>query len=328
MRALKQTALRLLSSGPVYASLRRVALRTTPTLILCYHTLGPDNENFDAWTVAKTAEFRRHINFLRRSFDIVSLDEALAQDKPIERPRAVITFDDGDVGLYTHLLPVVEAEAIPVTLYIATSQIETGTPYWFDRIMNALQNSEPTAVEIELERETRKWRVGPETGVARWMVMSDILETLKRAHPQERETLTQSILQQAGPARSDFTRLAPLTPKQLAALSKSPHVTIGAHSHCHNLLDQISLDEADISIRRSKQLLQGWTNQTIDHFAYPNGNHNSALQQVVRDAGFKSATILGSTLCTSLTAEPYAIPRVLVGRYDSMARLRLRFIGY
>ncbi len=327
MGALKQIALNVLSAGPVYATLRRRALRGNPTLLLCYHTLGPDAEVMDAWTVARASEFRRQIRFLQQHFDIVSLDQALNSTAPVARPRAVLTFDDGDIGLFTHLLPIVEAEALPVTIYIATAQIETGRPYWFDRIMNALQNPGATTISITADG-AKSWRVGPETGAERWRVISDILETLKLAPPSTREDLTRDILRQAGPARTEFTPLAPMSPDQVHALAQNPHITIGAHSHCHNLLDQIPLDQAETSMRRSRNLLQHWSGQPVDHFAYPNGNHNAGLQQAAERAGFRTAAALGDTLCTDLRTNPYAIPRVLVGRYDSLARLRLRFIGY
>lgn len=327
MGLLKQAAVSALSSGPAYAVLRAHALTNNPTLILCYHTLGPDDEVMDAWTVVQTRNFRQQIAVLRRHFDIVSLDQALDPAVPVSRPRVVLTFDDGDVGLFTHLLPIVDAEALPVTLYIATEQIQGGTPYWFDRIMNALQNPGSTTIRIDADGP-KTWQIGPETGVARWLVISDILETLKIVSPDLREALTFEILQQAGPSQSEATPLAPLTMDQLRELAQSPHITIGAHSHCHNLLDQIPLEEAAHSIQESRELLQGWTDQPVDHFAYPNGNQTSALQQAVKQAGFTSATALGSKLYDPLQANPYAIPRVLVGRYDSLERLRLRFIGY
>lgn len=328
MRALKTTALALLSQGPVHAVLRARMLRDAPTLVLCYHSLGPDTDTIDAWTVTRAADFRDQIALLRQWFDIVSLGEALDPAMPTSRrPRAVITFDDGDIGLFTHLLPIVKAEALPVTLYIATAQIESGQAYWFDRIMNALQNPGPTTISLDLNG-VRTWQVGPETGAARWMVISDILETLKTVSPERRERLTRTILEQAGPVQSKFTPLAPLTVGQLQELGATPHVTIGAHSHCHNLLDQIPLDQAETSIQKSRDLLQNWTGQPVDHFAYPNGNHTPELGEAVRRAGFRSATILEGTLSATTPPDPYAIPRVLVGRYDSLERLRLRFIGY
>ena len=327
MRFAKQLALSALAAGPIYAALRAVSLRQHPTLILCYHSLGPDDEVMDAWTVARVSDFCRQIAFLRRHFDIVSLDEALQTSPAPNKPRAVITFDDGDVGLFTHLLPIVEAEALPVTLFIATAQIESGQPYWFDRIMNALQNAGATTLNVDANGP-KSWTVGPDTGAARWAVISDILETLKQVQPDQREALTQSILNQAGPNTSKTTSLAPLTHAQLKTLAQNPNVTIGAHSHCHNLLDQIPPEQAEGSIRKSRALLQEWTGQPVDHFAYPNGNHSPTLHKLVQKAGFASATILGQSLCQPAQTNPYALPRVLVGRYDSLARLRLRFIGY
>ncbi|WP_170480121.1 polysaccharide deacetylase family protein [Ruegeria arenilitoris] len=327
MGILKQTAISVLSGGPVYLALRTYALRKNPTLILCYHTLGPDNEIMDAWTVARASQFRQHIRFLRQHFKIVGLDQALNPEYKEDKPRAVLTFDDGDIGLFTHLLPIIEAKGLPVTLYVATEQIETGKAYWFDRIMNALQAPGETEVTIEFSGR-RSWTVGPETGPERWAIISDILETLKQVSPERREELTQSILEQVKTQRTDFTKLEPLSRAQLEELAINPNVVIGCHSHCHNLLDQIPLDQAEESIRKSRSLLQSWTGQSIEHFAYPNGNHSPALHQIVRQAGFTSATILGQTLCQPSQDNVFALPRVLVGRYDSLKRLRLRFIGY
>ena len=61
----------------------------------------------------------------------------------------MLTFDDGEVGLHTHLLPFVEQEQVPVTVYVATGQIETGQPYWFDRVMNAMQGDGVTSVTMK-----------------------------------------------------------------------------------------------------------------------------------------------------------------------------------
>ncbi|MEX0279101.1 MAG: polysaccharide deacetylase family protein [Ruegeria sp.] len=307
-------------------TLRSVALRGKPTLILCYHTLGPDTEVMDAWTVARVSDFQQQIQVLRQHFEIVSLIDALNPILPVSKPRAVITFDDGERGLFTHLLPIVQDQELPVTVYIATAQVESGQAYWFDRIMNALQNPGVTEIRLDIDGP-RHWVVGPETGVSRWMAISDILETLKLVSPSEREELTQSVLLQAGPSKLEATPLAPLTIEQLKSLADSPLVTIGAHSHCHNLLDQISLEQADDSIRHSRALLQKWTGRSVDHFAYPNGNHNPELHRLVKAAGFASATVLGQSLCPQRQDNAFALPRVLVGRYDSLARLRLRFIG-
>ncbi len=325
MGTFKETSLWVLSSGLPYKILRSRALLGSPTTILCYHTLGSDHDKTDAWTVLRVSDFRRQVEYLRTHYDIVSLDHALSPPRPGERPRAVLTFDDGDVGLFDCLLPIVEAENLPVTIYIATAQIENGQAYWFDRIMNVLQNPGQTIIDLT-DDGLKRWSIGPETGNARWLLISDILEALKTVSPSQREILTQKVVLQAGPVRSNCAPLAPLSLSQLQALAANPWVTIGSHSHCHNLLDQIPLDDARESILRSRSLLEIWTRREICHFAYPNGNQNAPLRAAIEQMNFDSATILGMELASG-TADTFALPRIAIGRYDSLHRFKLRIAG-
>ncbi|MGB7243679.1 MAG: polysaccharide deacetylase family protein [Sulfitobacter sp.] len=324
MGLLKRTVLAGLGWPLPYKALQHRALRGSPLTILCYHTLGPDRGGPDAWTALRVSEFRQQIAFLRKDYDIVSLDQALTPAENNPRPRVVLTFDDGDIGLFTHLLPIVEAEALPVTIYVATRQIETGQPYWFDRIMNALQA--PIAMQIDLHAAGLPvWRL-PETGGAlRWQVISDVLERLKAVDPDLREDLTAQVVAQA-PVTQIGPRLGPMSLEQLKTLAACPHVTIGAHSHCHNLLDQIPLAQAQSSAAHSRDLLQKWTGRKVAHFAYPNGNHTAPLRAAMAEIGFTSATVLDMALAQK-GSDSFALSRLAVSRYDPLARFRLRLIG-
>ena len=323
--ALKRLALHGLTARPVYGLLRSRALVGDPVTILCYHTLRPDAEPLDAWIALRLGDFRAQIDALRQDYNIVSLDAALAPAPKGARPRAVLTFDDGERGLYDHLLPIIAAEDLPVTIYVATAQIETGIPYWFDRVMNALQG--PGATRIDMGAAgLGAWTVGPGRGKTRWTQIGPILEALKAAPPADRDVLADAIVAQAGAPAGGFTPLQPMTLPQLKELAARPHVTIGAHSHGHELLDQIPLPEARASIARSRELLQGWTGQPIRHFAYPNGNYTPDLTAVLADLGFASATILEDRLAQA-DAPARALPRIGVGRYDPLPRFRLRLVG-
>jgi peptidoglycan/xylan/chitin deacetylase (PgdA/CDA1 family) len=211
-----------------------------------------------------------------------------------------------------------------VTVYVATGQIESGRAYWFDRVMSALQGAGPVTLDLG-EAPPRTWTLPAEGDKARWTVMSDILETLKSLPPDRREALADRIASER-PAPAPESVLAPMTRAELAELAASPWVTIGAHSHCHNLLDQIASEAARHSVARSRALLQDWTGQPVWHFAYPNGNHTPALGKTVADLGFRSATVLGEKLAHG-DADRFALPRLAIGRYDDLTRFRLRLVG-
>jgi peptidoglycan/xylan/chitin deacetylase (PgdA/CDA1 family) len=265
---------------------------------------------------------------LRKSYEIVSLDDALemlTSEEPYKRskPSAVLTFDDGDKGLYDHLLPFLTADALPVTIYIATRQIESGEPYWFDRIMNALQAPRPVKVELD---QFGTWCFGTEEREARWDKLGRLLESLKTAAPKVREELTQTILSQASDTPKELAELRPMTVAQLREIAALKCVTIGAHSHCHNLLDQIPISEASESIMISRSKLETWIDSEVKHFAYPNGNEYMELRAILKQSGFTSGTAMDNKLAVA-GSDPFALSRIGIGRYDTLWRFRLRLLG-
>ena len=315
---IKSLATSILAQPPIWTALRRRALAGDPVTILCYHTLSPDDGGVDGWTALRASDFRAQLADLQAHYEITDLDTALSGAGQ-GRPQAVITFDDGDRGLHDHLRPILQETGVPVTLYIATEQFETGRPFWFDRVVNALQG----AVTVTLN--DRSWELPATPSKARWAVLGQVLEALKQAPPDERDRLADDVAGQ-GSAPPDAA-LGPMTKDQLRELATMPGVTIGAHTHGHELLDQIPLEAAKDSMARSRKLLQDWTGQEVRHFAYPNGNHTAGLRAAARDLGFVSATILEERLAPRGT-DPYALPRISIGRYDSRNRVRLRLAGF
>lgn len=322
---LKRAGLAMLTAAPVYGLLRARALAGNPVTILCYHTLRPDRDRLESWLALALSDFRAQIAFLRRHYDIVSLDAALDPAGAGTRPRAVLTFDDGEGAMHDLLLPLVAAEDLPVTLYVATGQIETGRAFWFDRVMNALQGEGTLWIDMR-DDGLGRWQVGPARGRQRWAQIGAILEALKTVPEDRRDALADRVVAQGGPSPDGVTPLRPLRPEELRAVAACPQVTLGAHSHGHELLDRLPVAEALASATRSRDLLQDWTGREIRHFAYPNGNYSDALMAGLAEAGFASATILEDRLAAP-DAPPMALPRIAVGRYDSLARLRLRMVG-
>jgi peptidoglycan/xylan/chitin deacetylase (PgdA/CDA1 family) len=321
----KSLARRLLSSGPWYAAACRRADEPASVLLLTYHTIGPDGEDFDAWTVVRRSDFVRQVDVLRRRFDIVSIDEAL-QPARSERPRVVLTFDDGHTGWHDELLPIVLREGLPVTLYTATSHIEDGNPYWFDRVMNAVQVSRPVALDLQGFRLGLR-RFGESTGESNWLATSSLLEAMKALDDDHRERAA-SVIERAMAAHPHrvITPLRPLSIDQLREIAVSPLVTIAAHSHDHRLLDRLPLDVARASLDRCRRKLQAWTGREVHHVAFPNGNFSSGLCAAVAELGFASAATTKAGRHRP-GDDPFALPRVFVGRYDDLPRFKLSLVG-
>jgi peptidoglycan/xylan/chitin deacetylase (PgdA/CDA1 family) len=325
VKALKTLAKRALTADAPYAALRARAWRGNPVTLLTYHTLGADDEDFDAWTVLRRSDFLAQIERLRRDYDIVALDEALA-GRATQRPQAVLTFDDGHSGWHEHLLPIVEREALPVTLYVATGHVQSGQPYWFDAVVNAVQTTEPLALDAS-DAGLGSITLNAQRGESNWLRISALLEAMKALEPEPRDVLAARIVAaSAQHRRPRFRALSPLTVAQVRELAQSRWVTIGSHSHGHQLLDRIGLTAACDSIAQSLALLAEWCGRGVTHFAYPNGNHNAALAEALPGLGLTSAVTTKQALWRR-DGSRFELPRINVGRFDDAARWRLNLLG-
>lgn len=114
---------------------RAAAIRTAqsrePVQILFYHRVADEHPN--AWTIG-TRAFARQIEWLRRRFDIVSLEEAQSRIAAghNDRPTACITFDDGYADNRRSAIPLLLKHAIPFTYFVSTNHVLGGEHFPHD----------------------------------------------------------------------------------------------------------------------------------------------------------------------------------------------------
>jgi len=160
----------------------------------------------------------------------------------------------------------------------------------------------------------------------RWSVIQSLLSDMKMVQLQKRESITAEILKSLGEKEKFQEKLQYMTPEDIHCMAASENVIFGAHSHCHNILTQIPPIEARESMFLSKQKLEEWTGKAIEYFSYPNGDYNGELAMFVEHLGFRAAFSTESSLFDG-RGSFYHVPRVSVGRYDSMAKFKSRVSG-
>ena len=91
--------------------------------ILLYHNVGRDG----AYLTTTPENFERQINFLlQNNYHIISLHDLvdnLRHKHPIKPRTVVLTFDDGFAGQYDFVFPVLRAQRIPATFFIASGLV-------------------------------------------------------------------------------------------------------------------------------------------------------------------------------------------------------------
>jgi peptidoglycan/xylan/chitin deacetylase (PgdA/CDA1 family) len=90
-------------------------------------------------------------------------------------------------------------------------------------------------------------------------------------------------------------------------------VEIGAHSHSHPQLDQISLPALREELRHSKTLLESGTGQPVHSLAYPFGYSSRRVRAEVAATGYRYAAAVANTV-GGAGADRLALPRLTIRR--------------
>ena len=117
------------------ATIDRVRPPAPGVVVLLYHRVGRRSSSevdLDA------SVFDEQMAFLAASTEVVrlgaALDELAAPERPgpppRRRPAVVVTFDDGTDDFVDVAVPILARHSIPVTMYLATSFIDEGVPFF------------------------------------------------------------------------------------------------------------------------------------------------------------------------------------------------------
>lgn len=293
-------------------------------IVLMYHELAEDNDHTDAWTIVKKSEFIRQMEYLKAHFEVVSLKEAITRKggEKLQKPLAVITFDDGYAGNKNILLPIVKSMGLPVSIFIATGATISGEIYWYDKIITAVRTTQEIALDLR-ERNLGCYSINRTTGAANWAEIQKLLMDLKELEPVERDAAVNHILELLKTyKRAPGHNIGHMTEQDITEMAGCDLITFGAHSHCHSMLPQLQPEALSESIMRSRKLLEKWTGRPVMYFAYPSGAYNEKVIDVLKACEFECSL---TTRSKPWDKEPLLeIPRIGIGRFDSFDFFKLR----
>jgi peptidoglycan/xylan/chitin deacetylase (PgdA/CDA1 family)/folate-dependent phosphoribosylglycinamide formyltransferase PurN len=123
---------RILGLGPgaVLRNFRHRRHARFPVVILYHHVITDRPHSLGM----STTQFRRHVEYLKRHYRILSLEDAVAALRTgrIGVPTVVLTFDDGHADNWLNVRAVTEPLRVPVTFFVCSHHIETGEPFAHD----------------------------------------------------------------------------------------------------------------------------------------------------------------------------------------------------
>jgi peptidoglycan/xylan/chitin deacetylase (PgdA/CDA1 family) len=250
---------------------------------------------------SSVAQLEATIALLRgRRYAFLSLDELCVElGKPRARgaPRlAALTFDDGYRDNHDVVYPLLSSLGIPFAVYVATSFPDRShVPWWYLLEERLLRQS---TFAFDHGGRSFEWRLdSPAARRAAFAGTEAVMNSLALDPPQIR-ALCDRIFGAAEVERSIESLC--LSWDMIRAMAASGLVTIGAHTVDHLRLPGLSLAAARAQIVGSGRRIEAEIGQKVRHFAYPFGAAGTRERDLVREAGFVSAT---TTYLANLVSE-------------------------
>ena len=217
---------------------------------------------------------RADLAYLRRErYDLVSLGELFSRlrerDSRLGKTVA-FTVDDGYADFATVGGPIFSEYDCPVTVFIVTGGVDTGTWYWWDRLYEAIAHADQRAFEVEVANE--RFAAAAGTPALAKKATRDLVSRLKRVSDAERRRVLADVektLEVELPERAPEP-FAPMTWDQIRSCA-SHGVKFGPHTVNHPIMSQLDDDAARWEISSSWERLREQTSAAVPVFCYPNG---------------------------------------------------------
>ncbi len=281
----------------------RIANRGLPRIVYYHNVHGPDDDMswcHESSLSMPTELFRQQVEYLRRHYAVVSLEEAVAAADP----RVVaITFDDGYRGVYQNAFPILRGYRLPATVFLVSDSLGSRSGLWWDHLLERLRAfrrlpAADQAVAVGLPQPWAALLVGgsPE---------QEILERYKMAEPTHRRILD-DFLAAACPTlyvHHDRIFLSVYEIREMQAGG----ISFGAHSRTHPLLTWLNSEALSEELSGSKRSVEALTGAGPCWFAYPDGTFTEREQRAVETLGFAGAV---QTFRRPGRRGRYAMPRV------------------
>ncbi len=250
---------------------RRRARVPVLSVVTYHHIYEPtgDYRFDDAVADASPAQFRRHLELLRRHCSPVTVADVTAalDGAPLPPNPVLVTFDDGYTSSLLTAAPILREFDMSAVFFIATDFVEDRRLYWWEAIAYLCKRSQrrvldlayPEPARIDLDAPTAMWRVNQivknhALDITRFVAELAVACGLPWTAALERELCDQLIM------TWDDVRA-------LAAMG----MEIGSHCRSHRVLQTVPQDELHDELAGSRAALERELGQPVRAIAYPVG---------------------------------------------------------
>lgn len=302
----------------------RTLLRRPALLALTYHRIGSAAGcEYDAGVYSAHADsFCEQVDFLRRHYPVLTLDEALAA---LKRPSGLrtssilLTFDDGYRDNYSVAFPLLKSMGVQATFFLPTCLVGTNALAWWDQIAYTVRHARRYRFRVaENMQEIDLTRMNADQAIMR------ILRWFKSDGPARPAALVTAVAAACdGPVR----QCAP--DPQFVSWEEAKEMleggmALGSHTHSHRLLGRLTPEEQMEDVVQSRDVFRQKLGVAPRVIALPCGSSSLETPSILARAGYEAAF---TTRCGVNLPEVwnfYSLRRIPVDRNTTLPLFRLR----
>jgi peptidoglycan/xylan/chitin deacetylase (PgdA/CDA1 family) len=295
-------------------------------IVLNYHRIGnPDETQYDPGVFSATAEeFEWQLRYLKRYFEIATLDEAVAMvkgEKPL-RPSVLITFDDGYRDNYELAFPRLRTAGVQATFFLPTAFIGSDRLSWWDLIAYIVKNgrkpvirlSYPRAIEFDVASRGHN------------EVIANVLRAYKHPDMKDHDRFITDLLEGSdSKLPSDDAEVCFMNWQQVKEMQEGG-MAFGSHTHSHEVLSKLAVERQLEELQYSREILERELHQPVTTLAYPVGGRSAFsedTQEMAKRAGYLAAFSFYGGFNRAGEIRPYDVQRFGVEQ-QSHPRFRLQ----
>jgi peptidoglycan/xylan/chitin deacetylase (PgdA/CDA1 family) len=306
---------------------------TTPgcTIVFYHYVRDVERTPFPHIKALSVSAFEEQIEWLQARYDIVdglTFERAVLAGVGLDRPAALLTFDDGFVDHYEHVFPVLRARGLGgifflsgATLGDSPSLLNVHMTHFLLSQLGADRFATEVGAALKAEGVNTEGAAGAtgssprREGVYRYDEAPDV--RIKRVlnyeapYPVANRVLSWLFARHLG-AREEFARSLYLSKAQVREMAAGG-MTFGFHTETHPVLSRLSREAQWQELRNGPDLIRELTGQQTVSFCYPYGfthTYNADTLGVLEESGYSMAfnTVRRAAV---VGREPrYELPRV------------------
>ncbi|TMA25818.1 MAG: polysaccharide deacetylase [Deltaproteobacteria bacterium] len=317
-------ALHYSGARELLSAIQRRAVGGRRVLILSYHRVVGDfaeeaKHGLPTLNIEQKT-FRRHLEVLQESHDVVSIDDALCVldgTRRAARDVAVITFDDGYRDVYTKAFPVLREMRLPGIVYVPSSLIGTDRRLGHDRLYLALSKMVQRGIPpmgVGVGGEGERWLVDAfDGGSSAYLALERLIS--RRPTPALLR-LAEQLEDRLGltDVRVPDGQL-PMSWDMLREMD-AHGVATGGHTADHTVLTLQPIAEARREVAQCRAAIEKNVKKPVRHFAYCNGYYSAGVVEALKSEGFISA-VTTEDMPNVPGADPFALKRKVLWERSS-----------